>query len=129
MKTRLVLVVDDDMLTRKLAAERLERRGLVVMRAADGREALRMARAQPPDLVLLDLQMPVMGGFEVLCVMRTDPALAGTRIVAMTASLMPDDQGRMEQAPFDAVLSKPFRRHELLRVVGEQLGVDLDEPA
>jgi CheY-like chemotaxis protein len=128
MKTPMVLVVDDDVLTRKLAAERLERRGLQVVRACDGEEALRVARARLPDLVLLDLQMPLMGGFDVLRAMRGDPALAGTRIVAMTASLMPGDQGRMEQAPFDAVLAKPFRRHELLRVVGEQLGIDLDEP-
>lgn len=125
MKT--VLVVDDDALTRKLAAERLERRGLVVLRAADGGEALSIARERLPDIVLLDIQMPGMSGFDVLGTLRADPAFASARIVAMTASLMPGDQGRMEQAHFDAVLAKPFRRHELLRVVGEQLGIDLDE--
>ena len=128
MKTPVVLVVDDDALTRKLAAERLERRGLLVLRAGGGEEALRVARAQPPDLVLLDIQMPGMSGFDVLRALRADPALAAAKIVAMTASVMPDDQGRMDQEDFDAVLAKPFRRNELLRVVGALLGVVLDDP-
>lgn len=124
-----VLVVDDDALTRKLAAERLERRGLRVLRAGDGAEALRIARAELPDLVLLDIQMPGMSGFDVLHAIRSEPALAALKLVAMTASVMPDDQGRMQREGFDAVLAKPFRRNELLNVVGAQLGLDLAGPA
>ena len=124
-----VLVVDDDALTRKLAAERLERRGLRVLRAGDGAEALRIARAELPDLVLLDIQMPGMSGFDVLHAIRSEPALAALKLVAMTASVMPDDQGRMQREGFDAVLAKPFRRNELLNLVGAQLGLDLAGPA
>lgn len=129
MTTRSVLVVDDDPLTRKLASERLERRGLRVLRAADGLRALGILRTDPPDLVLLDVQMPGLSGFEVLRAVRAEPALAHIKIVAMTASVMPEDQGRMQREGFDAVLGKPFRRNELLRVVGEQLGSDLGEGA
>jgi two-component system cell cycle response regulator DivK len=122
-----VLVVDDDEFTRKLAAERLERRGLRVLRASDGLQGLSTAQNERPDLVLLDIQMPGMTGFEVLHALRGDAALAGIKVVAMTASVMPEDQGRMEREGFDAVLAKPFRRNELLRVVGAQLGRNLDE--
>ena len=121
----LILVVDDDDLTRKLAAERLERRGLQVQRAVDGPGALQCARAQAPALVLLDIQMPGMSGFEVLHALKREPALAATRWVAMTASVMPQEQGRLQHEGFDAVLAKPFRRQELLRLVGQQLGIDL----
>lgn len=124
-----VLVVDDDDLSRKLAAERLERRGLRVLRASDGEEALRVARADVPDLVLLDIQMPGINGFDVLKQMKAEPRLAAVKLVAMTASVMPEDHGRMAREGFDAVLAKPFRRNELLRVLGEQLGVDLGESA
>jgi CheY-like chemotaxis protein len=127
MKPATILVVDDDEFTRKLAAERLERRGLAVLRAGNGPEALRLAVTARIDLVLLDIQMPGMSGFEVLRAMRTDPALGAVRFVAMTASVMPENQGRMKQEGFDAVLAKPFRRNELLRVVGEQLNLSFGE--
>lgn len=129
MSAPTVLVVDDDDLTRKLVAERLERKGLHVVRARDGREALQLARSASPALVLLDIQMPGLSGFEVLRHLRDEPGAGQLKCVAMTASVMPEDQGRTERQGFDAVLVKPFRRNELLHVVGQQLDLSLGDPA
>jgi CheY-like chemotaxis protein len=127
MSQLVVLVVDDDDLTRKLASERLERKGFLVLRASSGEEALLMARGHVPHLVLLDIQMPGLSGFDVLRAIRSDPLLASTRVIAMTASIMPENRGRIDQEDFDAVLAKPFRINELLRVVGAQLGHEQGE--
>lgn len=127
MRALTVLVVDDDELTRKLAGDRLERRGMHVMRAADGATALRLARERAPDLVLLDIQMPGMSGVDVLQALRADPKLAATKLVAMTASVS-RAQGLLQGVGFDAVLTKPFERQQPMRVIAALLGVDPAEP-
>jgi CheY-like chemotaxis protein len=79
-----ILLVEDDRFLRKAAEVRLRRAGYTVVTAADGEEAIATASASRPDLVLLDLIMPRMQGFEVLRVLRTQPNMQGVPIVVLT---------------------------------------------
>jgi CheY-like chemotaxis protein/phosphoribosyl 1,2-cyclic phosphodiesterase len=103
-----VLVVDDDLLLRQLAAKVLAKCGHVVNEAEDGHEALRIIDLQAPDLVVLDLEMPGMSGLEVLRALRSRPATAHLPVLVLTAS---SDEAATSAA-FDAgatdFLTKPF---------------------
>jgi len=102
-----VLVADDNPAGRELVREGLTGHASSIIEAADGREALEKIRETRPDLVLLDIQMPEMDGYEVLREIRSDPALGGLRVVALTAFAMQGDRERALEAGFDDYLTKP----------------------
>jgi CheY-like chemotaxis protein len=102
-----VLVADDNPAGRELVREGLTGPASSVIEAADGREALRKIRETRLDLVLLDIQMPEMDGYAVLREIRSDPALRGLRVVALTAFAMQGDRERALEAGFDEYLTKP----------------------
>ena len=81
---RRVLLAEDDRFLRKAAETALRRHGFAVIAAVDGEEALRLARAEAPDLILLDLIMPKMQGFEVLRALKEDPATAAIPVVILS---------------------------------------------
>ena len=81
---RRVLLAEDDRFLRRAAEARLRRHGLDVLTAADGEEALRIARAERLDLVLLDVVMPKLEGFEVLKLLKEDPATAGIPVIVLS---------------------------------------------
>lgn len=81
---RRVLLAEDDRFLRKAAETALKRHGFAVIAAVDGEEALRLARAEAPDLILLDLIMPKMQGFEVLRALKEDPATAAIPVVILS---------------------------------------------
>jgi CheY-like chemotaxis protein len=108
-----VLVVDDNPAGRELVRECLQDYASSIMEAANGREALEKLRTSLPDLVLLDIQMPEMDGYEVLREIRRDPALKGLRVVALTAFAMQGDQERALAAGFDDYLTKPVTAAKL----------------
>jgi DNA-binding response OmpR family regulator len=82
--TRRILLAEDDRFLRKAAATALKRQGFAVLEAVDGEEALRVARAEAPDLILLDLIMPKLQGFEVLRALKADPATAATPVLILS---------------------------------------------
>jgi len=102
-----VLVADDNPSGRELVREALGPHVNSIIEAADGREALEKIREMRPDLVLLDIQMPEMDGYEVLREIRRDPSLQGLRVVALTAFAMQGDRERALAAGFDEYLTKP----------------------
>lgn len=106
----LVLIVDDTAETRRLMRRVLERDGLRVIEAATGEDALRMTRTARPELVVLDLRLPGMSGFDVARELRAneDPGLAGTAILACSASVQADIRQRAFDAGCDAFEGKPF---------------------
>ena len=117
---RRVLLAEDDRFLRKSAETALKRHGFTVVAAVDGEEALRLARAAPPDLVLLDLIMPRMQGFEVLRALKADPATAPIPVVILS-NLGQD--GDMKQA-MDAGAAGYFVKanlslQDLVKRVGE----------
>jgi CheY-like chemotaxis protein len=99
----------------------LSHHGYDVRVSADGEAGLRAMRDHPAALVLLDIQMPGASGFDVLRSLRSSGALAHVPVVAMTASVMNGDRGRMADAGFDAFLPKPISLRDLLSTVARLL--------
>lgn len=118
MPTRSVLLVDDEPLIRETVAEALEADGLRVITAADGREALLRFRADPPDLVLLDLMLPQLSGMEVCRILRRESAVP---IIMLTARDSEVDKVVGLELGADDYVTKPFSLRELQARVRAQL--------
>ena len=120
MWMRTILVAEDRDTSRELIKTLLEHSGYAVLEAANGEEAVRIAHERLPDLVLLDLQMPIKDGFEVLHELRSDERFKSTPIVALTASAMMGDKDKALTEGFTAYLTKPLSlsavRRELARL-------------
>jgi len=107
MSAKRILIADDNDASRELLKEVLETSGYEVIEAADGVEALNGARQQAPDLVLVDIQMPRMDGYEVLRQLRAEPQSAKLQVIALTAFAMQGDRERALEAGFDGYITKP----------------------
>jgi CheY-like chemotaxis protein len=103
-----ILVAEDNAVNRELLRELLEARGYAVFEACDGKEALRMIEQAQPDLLLLDIGMPVLDGFGVIRKIRDNPRLAMLPVVAVTAYAMRGDREKILSSGFDGYLSKPL---------------------
>ena len=102
-----ILVVDDNAFSRELMRELLEASGHEILEAVNGRNALDLIRRSAPDLVFLDLQMPLQDGFSVIRELRNDSRFQNLPVVAVTASAMIGDRERAIAAGFDSYLAKP----------------------
>ena len=116
-----VLVIEDNDKNRKLARDILQFRGYRVSEAESAEKGLEIAAAEPPDLVLMDIQLPGMNGIEALARLRADEATKAIPVVAFTASVMPGDRHTIMSAGFDAFLSKPIAIKELTDTVAQQI--------
>jgi two-component system phosphate regulon response regulator PhoB len=112
-----VLVVDDEPTILELVRYTLEDDQVTVLEAADGLQALAKAREARPELILLDVQMPHLDGLEVCRRLRADAALAGARIVMLTAAGQEADRARGLAAGADDYLTKPFSPLALFALV------------
>ncbi|MDR1043509.1 MAG: response regulator [Candidatus Adiutrix sp.] len=115
-KPRKILVVDDNQLNQKLACTLLSKRGHQVSVAENGLEALKAISGAKYDIVLMDIQMPVMDGLTAVRKIREDPEKygSGLPVVAMTAHALPGDQESFLSAGMQGYVSKPFKPHELI---------------
>lgn len=102
-----ILIAEDNAVNRELLRELLEARGYTVFEARDGQEALQMIDETRPELLLLDIGMPVLDGFAVTSRIRENPRLAKLPVVAVTAYAMQGDRDRILRSGFDGYLSKP----------------------
>jgi len=102
-----ILVADDKASSRELIRTLLEHAGYEVCEAVDGVEALEKARAENPDLILLDIHMPRMDGYATVAEMRRDKDLRVLPVVALTASAMRGDQDKATRAGFTTYITKP----------------------
>jgi signal transduction histidine kinase/ActR/RegA family two-component response regulator len=118
-----VLLVDDNPVNLRLAARLLEREGHHPATAADGQQALAALAAEPYDVVLMDVQMPVMDGLEATQELRRREAGSGRRVpvIALTAHAFPEDRTRCLAAGMDGYLAKPVAREQLLAALDEAL--------
>jgi len=108
-----VLLVDDSTINRMFVRDNLIHCGVVVEEAVNGKHALEMMSEFSPDLVLLDIMMPVMDGYEAIKKIRKNPATAELPVLALTALAMKDDIERIKTSGFDDFLIKPFHIEEL----------------
>ncbi len=108
-----ILIVEDKATSRELLRTVLEKQGYGVLEAHDGKEALRILRDAAPDLVLLDLQIPIHNGYEVLREIRGDDRLAAVPVVALTASAMQGDRERALAAGFTGYIAKQVALAEI----------------
>jgi PAS domain S-box-containing protein len=115
------LIVDDIESNRLLLKSNLEKKGLHLYMASNGREAYQMAKRHIPDLILLDLKMPVMDGYEALAKIKSEQCLQKIKIVAVTASLTKEDEKNINKIGFDGYLRKPVKRKDLISEIMRHL--------
>ena len=119
-----VLVVEDNEKNMKLFRDVLQATGYATLEATSGEEAVELARASVPALVLMDVQLPGIDGVEALARLRADERTASIPVLALTAQAMSGDRERFLQAGFDGYLSKPVDIAELINVVKEHCDHD-----
>ncbi len=118
---RRILIVDDSRVTRELMKVYLIARDVELLEAADGFEAIDLARTRRPDLVLADVRMPRLDGFGLCSVMRNDPALARIPILFLTSARDTATEARLRAAGACEVLRKPIQPEPLLHAVRRHL--------
>lgn len=121
MSGRRILVVEDNPLNLKLVRDVLTAFGYEVVEAQSGEEGVALAGSCDPHLVLMDLQLPGIDGYEALRLLRQDPRLGDVPVVAVTAFAMPEDRERTALAGFDGYLGKPISVRALPDQVAEFL--------
>jgi CheY-like chemotaxis protein len=121
-----ILIVEDHPTMREAMRMVLEHEGFVIREAADGAAALEMVRAQPPDLVFLDLNIPGMTGADVLKSLKQDPETASVRVIIVTAT-GEEERERVLSLGADEYFTKPFSPLALLRTVERVLSATAPE--
>ncbi len=119
-----ILLVEDNELNRDMLTRRLARRGFSVEVAVDGEQALNHVRSAAPDLVLMDMSLPVLDGYETTLALKSDPSTAQIPIIALTAHAMADDEARCRDAGCDDYATKPTDLDDLVLKMHALLGTD-----
>jgi len=119
-----ILIVEDKPTSRELLRTVLEQQGYEVVEAEDGEQALVRIREHVPDLVLMDLQMPVKNGYDVLREIRNDSRLDRLPVIAVTANAMPEDREKVMAAGFTGYIAKPVALARLREEVKRLLATD-----
>ena len=109
-----ILLVEDNEMNRDMLSRRLERKGYTVVIALDGAEGLQKARAEAPDLILMDMSLPVVDGWEATRQLKADQATRAIPIIALTAHAMAGDRGAFLAAGFDEYITKPIIDEHIL---------------
>ncbi len=122
-----ILAVDDERHIVRLVQVNLERAGYQVVTAFDGKEALQKVEAEQPDLVVLDVMMPYMDGFEVLQTLRKNQSTRDLPVIMLTAKAQDADVFRGWQSGVDCYLTKPFNPMELIAFV-KRIFSSMDDP-
>jgi CheY-like chemotaxis protein len=121
MASELILIVEDNEKNRKLARDVLQFHGYRTVEAETGEDGLRLAFETPPDLVLMDIQLPGIDGMQALAELRADARTRAIRVIAVTASAMMQDRQKIMAAGFDAYQSKPINVKEFIQIVRQTL--------
>jgi two-component system, cell cycle response regulator DivK len=117
-----ILVVDDQEDLRGVLRDLLTGSGYTVIEAADGEAGVANANSDHPDLILMDIQMPVIDGYEATRRIKADPALKTTPVVAVSSFAMKGDEEKARAAGCDHYVTKPYSPMQLLRLVRGFLG-------
>ncbi|MEO6119799.1 MAG: response regulator [Terriglobales bacterium] len=117
-----ILLVEDNEVNRELVRDMLEGQDFEVFEAENGLQALHMLPQTAPDLVMLDIQMPVLDGMSVIKQLREDPDYAALPVLALTAYAMVGDRERVMAAGFSGYVAKPIDRKTLMAAIESLLG-------
>ena len=116
-----ILIVEDNEMNRDMLSRRLERRGFAVVMAVDGQQGVDMARSEKPDLVLMDMSLPVLDGWAATRKIKADEALKAIPVIALTAHAMAGDREKAIEAGCDDYDTKPIELPRLLEKIGKFL--------
>ena len=116
-----ILLVEDQEMNRDMLSRRLKKRGYDVLLAVDGAEGIEKARGDDPDLILMDMSLPVIDGWEATRTLKADEATRGIPVVALTAHAMTTDRERALEAGCDAYETKPVELKRLIEVMEKLL--------
>jgi two-component system, cell cycle response regulator DivK len=119
-----VLIVEDNELNMKLFNDLLEAHGYATLKTGHGIEAMELARAHKPDLILMDIQLPEVSGLEVTRWLKADEELKSIPVIAITAFAMKGDEERIREGGCEAYLSKPISVAKFIETVKTYLEAD-----
>ena len=120
-----ILMVEDNEMNRDMLSRRLERRGFTVVMAVDGAEGVAMSKTEHPDLILMDMSLPIMNGWEATRAVRADAATEAIPVIALTAHSMPGDREKAMEAGCDDYDTKPV---DLPRLLAKMAALGVTEP-
>jgi CheY-like chemotaxis protein len=123
-----ILLVEDNEMNRDMLSRRLERRGFTVVIAADGEVGLNQARTCSPDLILMDMSLPVIDGWEATRQLKADPSTSKIPIIALTAHAMAEDRVKAMAAGCDDFDTKPVELPRLLAKIDAMLNLTPSPP-
>ena len=124
-----LLLAEDNAFTRDMLQRRLERQGFEVLTASNGREAVAEARREHPDVILMDLDMPVMDGHSAIRALKNDPRTFRIPIIVVSANAAPEDVAEVVSAGCHAFEAKPVVLRRLLDRIEETLAATRATPA
>jgi len=116
-----IMVVEDEPLSMRLAVDLLGMNGFNVSSCIDGYSAVEMLKKEIPDLILLDINLPKINGFEVHRIIRQDHRLDKVKVIAFSASVMREDEERIRAAGFDDFIPKPIDTKGLIKKIKDHL--------
>ena len=117
-----ILIVEDNELNRDMLSRRLIRRGYEIVMAVDGEGGITAAKAESPDLILMDMSLPVIDGWEATRQLKADPETRGIPVIGLTAHAMAGDREKVIGAGCDDYDTKPVELPRLLQKIEELLG-------
>ena len=118
---KVILIVEDEQKNLKLIRDLLQKFGYTTIEATDGKQGVELAKTRRPDLILMDVQMPVMDGLEATRILKADATTKNIPIVVLTSYAMKGDKERILEAGCNEYLSKPIDIRELLKTVSKYL--------
>jgi len=122
---KLILIVEDDRLSQTLLSDFLNAHGYRVLKTSEGLEAINLAHDEQPDLILMDIRLPGINGFDVTRLLKQDSQTKAIPIIAVTAFATPGDETKALDSGCAAYITKPVNVDELLRTIGSFLSASL----
>lgn len=117
-----ILLVEDDEMNRDMLGRRLKRKGFEIIEAIDGEQAVTMSKTELPDLVLMDMSLPVVDGWTAATQLKSAPETKGIPVIALTAHAMAGDRERALRAGCDDYDTKPIEFKRLLKKIEDLIG-------
>lgn len=118
---KVILIVEDDQKSLKLIRELLQISGYTTLEAINGELGVKLARAKKPDLILMDIQLPIMDGYEATRILKSDTSTKNIPVLALTAYAMSGDEEKTLQAGCEGYFTKPINTREFLEKIAEYL--------